>query len=264
VISCIVRSMPPSGKPEGTNGPRTSVHVIERAARVLRALDGEHAGLSLSQLSERTSLARSTIHRILSALEAEGFVMAAPPHGRMRLGDELIRLARSASPDVASLARPVMNMLFGSLNETVDLAVLQHDHLRFVDQIATPQRLRAVSAIGATFPLHCTANGKAVLAGMDDDSVVRLLPPRLPRHTPNTIVSRRELLAELAMVRKDGIAFDVEEHSEGICAGSFVLNARSHYVAAISVPIPTHRFNASRRRLHTELLLARESNFAVG
>jgi DNA-binding IclR family transcriptional regulator len=230
-----------------------AIQVISRAAQILRALDGEPAGLSLSVLSERTGLPRSTVHRLLAALEVEGFVAAAAPSGRMRLGPELLRLAESGRPDLQQLLRPKMQALFDDLNETIDLAVLDADHLRFVDQIPAPHRLRAVSAVGATFPLHCTANGKAVLSLMTDDEVRRLLPARLPRHTPNTITSRKALLVELEEIRAEGIAFDREEHTEGISAGGFAFLDPAGRPAAITVPMPTQRFDGREREIEARL-----------
>jgi DNA-binding IclR family transcriptional regulator len=44
-----------------------------------------------------------------------------------------------------SALRPHLQRLFDRLNETVDCAVLDGDHLRFIDQIAAPHRLRAVA-----------------------------------------------------------------------------------------------------------------------
>jgi DNA-binding IclR family transcriptional regulator len=233
-----------------------AIQVISRAAQVLRALEGEPAGLSLTHLAERTGLPRSTVHRLLVALEVEGFVAAASPGGRMRLGQELVRLAESGRPDLQQLLRPEMQRLFDELNETIDLAVLDGDHLRFVDQIPAPHRLRAVSAVGATFPLHCTANGKAVLALMDDDEVKQLLPARLPRHTPKTITTRRALLAELAEIRRDGVAFDREEHTVGISAAGFALRDPAGRFVAITVPMPTQRFEGRDTAIRTRLVAA--------
>lgn len=230
-----------------------AIQVISRAAQVLRALDGEPQGLSLSQLAERTGLPRSTVHRLLGALEVEGFVAAAVPGGRMRLGPELLRLADAGRPDLQQLLRPEMQHLFDDLNETIDLAVLDGDHLRFVDQIPAPHRLRAVSAVGATFPLHCTANGKAVLALMDDDEVRRLLPARLPRHTPNTITSRKALLTELEQIRATGIAFDREEHTAGISACGFAFDDSVGRFGAVTVPMPTMRFEGREREIGARL-----------
>src|SRR5919205_3006570 len=159
-----------------TSTANGGVQVIARAAQILRALDGEPHGLSLSQLSERLDLPRSTVHRVVTALSTEGLLASASPNGRVRLGPEIARLALASRRELRLELRPYLQRLFETLNETVDCAVLDGDHLRFIDQIPAPHRLRAVSAVGATFPLHCTANGKAVLASLDDEAVKGLLP----------------------------------------------------------------------------------------
>jgi DNA-binding IclR family transcriptional regulator len=242
------------------------IQVISRAADLLRALEGEPSGLSLSELATRASLPRSTAHRLLAALEVEGLVTSAGPNGRMRLGPELLRIAEAGRPDLQALLRPTMQSLFDALEETIDLAILDGDHLRFVDQIPAPHRLRAVSAVGATFPLHCTANGKAVLSLLDDDAVRRLLPARLPRHTPATITSRAALLEQLAEIRASHIAFDHEEHTEGISAAGFALRDPAGRLAAITVPMPTQRFAGrealiAKRLAHARRLLVRDGGW---
>jgi DNA-binding IclR family transcriptional regulator len=233
-----------------------SIQIVSRAASVLRALEGEPHGLSLSQVAERSGLPRSTVHRLLAALEVEGFVAAAGPNGRMALGPELQRLAGGGALDAQALLRPVMEAIFDDLQETVDLAVLEDDHLRFVDQIPAPHRLRAVSAVGATFPLHCTANGKAVLALLSDQEVARIVPARLPRHTPNTITTRRALLEELATVRATGLAVDHEEHTLGICAMGFAVGDPSGRHGAVTVPMPTQRFDGREAFIRATLTKA--------
>ena len=63
--------------------------------------------------------------------------------------------------DFITLARPLLERLSGgTAHETVDLSTVKKDHLVFIDQVIGSQRLRAVSAVGDTFPLYCTANGK--------------------------------------------------------------------------------------------------------
>src|SRR3954464_9522315 len=184
------------------------VQVIARAAQILRALDGEPHGLSLSQLSERLGLPRSTVHRVVSALATEGLLAAASPNGRVRLGPELARLALASRRELRQELRPHLQRLFETLNETVDCAVLDGDRLRFIDQIAAPHRLRAVSSVGATFPLHCTANGKALLAELSPDEGARVLPTRLRRYPPATITIRADLFEELDRIRATRVAFD--------------------------------------------------------
>ena len=80
-----------------------------------------------------------------------------------------------------------------------------------------PQRLRAVSAVGETFPLYCTANGKAYLAGLDEVAVARLIGTSFERRTASTITRLDDLVKEFKAVRKSGVAFD-RGHTPGICA----------------------------------------------
>ena len=147
---------------------KSQVQVIARAATILRALEDENAGLSLGQIAQRVNLARSTVQRIVSALETEKLVIAATPNGRVRLGPTILRLAASVRSDFIALARPFLERLSEELHETVDLSTVEKDHLVFIDQVIGPQRLRTVSAVGETFPLYCTANGKAYLAQLTD------------------------------------------------------------------------------------------------
>jgi DNA-binding IclR family transcriptional regulator len=153
---------------------------------------------------------------------------------------------------------PLLQRLFDELNETVDCAVPDGTELRFVDQIPAAHRLRAVSAVGSTFPLHCTANGKAVLSEWSAEEVARRLPPRLPRYTDRTIVSRAKLLEQLTVVRETGVAFDLEEHTLGICAVGTTIREPFGTLVAISVPVPTQRFADRKPQIVRALLDLRQ------
>jgi DNA-binding IclR family transcriptional regulator len=241
----------PHVKPED----KSQVQVIARAAAILRALEEEPAGLSLGQIAQRVTLARSTVQRIVAALAAEKLLIAASPAGRVRLGPTILRLAASARIDFVALARPFLVQLSNELNETVDLATIKKDHLVFVDQVIGPHRLRAVSAVGETFPLYCTANGKAYLAQLDEIVLARLIGTSFERRTPNTITRLDDLIKELKSARKSGVAFDREEHTLGICAAGVVMRDPVGNDVAISVPVPVQRFRA-REKLIAERLLA--------
>src|ERR1700730_13288337 len=137
---------------------------IARAAAILRTLEDQSLGLSLGQIAQRVDLARSTVQRIVAALESMHLVIAASPNGRVRLGPTIARLATSVQTDFVSIARPFLIKLSDELRETVDLATVKKDHLVFIDQVIGSQRLRTVSAVGETFPLHCTADGSNAYA----------------------------------------------------------------------------------------------------
>jgi DNA-binding IclR family transcriptional regulator len=230
-----------SSSPSSSNDDRSRIKVIARAAAVLRALAGHPQGVRLSELATQVEQPRSTLHRIVSALQAEDFVISSAG-GRVRLGPGLVRLAAAERLDLRAEVRPHLEELSARLAETVDLAVMEGDSVLFLDQVSAPQRLRAVSAVGSVFPAYCTANGKALLAELPRRSLQQLLPARLAARTPNTITSRAQLEDELKRVRRDGYAVDREEHTIGICAVGATIRDGFGAEMAVTVPLPAQRF----------------------
>lgn len=199
--------------------------------------------MSLGQLAGRVGLPKSTVQRIIAALDFENFVVSVFPDKRLRLGPGLVRLAHSICFPIAETARPYLRELSEKTGETVDLAVLDGDKAVFVDQIPGTHRLRAVSAIGVSFPLHCTANGKAMLAALNDEELGRLKKRiRLTAFTQNSIRSWEKLERELLNIRETGFAYDQEEHSIGISAIGTAIIGFEEEIAAITMPTPTVRF----------------------
>lgn len=228
------------------------IQVIARAAAVLRAVADRRDGIGLSELSREVGLPRSTTHRIAAALEAEE-MLSSGTGGKMRIGPALIRLGAAERLDLRAEARPHIETLSERLEETVDLAVLEGEEVLFLDQVSSPQRLRAVSAIGSLFPAYCTANGKALLAQLPPGAVKALLPARLPARTPNTITSRAKLEAELKAVRERGVAVDREEHTLGICAVGATVTDSFGVTMAVTVPLPAQRFTGREDEIATAL-----------
>jgi len=244
------------GSPGGSD--RNQVQVIARAAAILRALEGENGGLSLAQIAQRVKLARSTVQRIVASLAAEKILIAASPNGRVRLGPTILRLAASVKSDIVAMARPFITRLSAELHETVDLALVRNDHLVFIDQVTGSQRLRTVSAVGETFPLYCTANGKAYLSRLDADAIERLIGRTYEARTPKTLTKLDALIADIRLARKTGVAYDREEHTLGICAVGVALDDPHGSALAISVPVPSQRFH-QQHALIAERLLATKS-----
>jgi len=217
------------------------VQSIARAAAVLRALERSPEGLGITELAAATELPKSTVHRLVTALTEEE-LLARGADGRVRLGPAVSRLGSAAHEGLAERLRPLLLGLRRDLDETVDLSVLDGAAARFVDQVPAPRRLRATSSVGELFPLHCTANGKALLAGLPVEVAETLLPSHPAALTPRTLTTRAALLEELEEIRTAGLAFDREEHTPGICAVGVAVTVGGDPVAAISVPVPAQRF----------------------
>ena len=231
------------------------IQVIARAAAVLRALKDHPQGLSLGELAKLLSLPRSTIQRIVDALDEENLVIAASPTRGVRLGPALLALASATRFEIAELARPTLQEISRHCGETVDLSLLDGEKLVFLDQLSGTHRLRAESAIGVSFPLHSTAPGKAMLAAMTDEALANLRPKlRLTRLTPHTITSWSVLSDHLAQARAANISTDLEENSLGLCAVATALHLPTGELAALSIPVPTQRFQEVRPHLEKLLL----------
>ncbi len=237
---------------------KSQIQVIARAAAVLRALEEEPAGLSLGEIAKRVDLARSTVQRIVGALQQEALVIAAAPNSRVRLGPAILRMAGSVQSDFVAMAHPHLADLARELGETVDFAVVRKDHLVFIDQITGSHRLRTVSSVGDSFPLYCTANGKAYLAQLEDAEIERLIGRTYEKRTPNSLTTLKALLADLAVTRRAGYAVDREEHTLGIGACGVALRDPFGNAVAISVPVPSQRFQGQEKRIGERLSAAKQ------
>jgi len=233
---------------------RTGVQVIARAAAILRALKNENDGLSLAQIAEKVELPRSTIQRIVGALQAEQFVIAAGPDGGIRLGPQLAALAESAKIDMVEKLRPFLVDLNKRTRETIDLAVLRGKRLVFVDQISGTHRLRTVSQIGETFPLSDTANGKACLARLSEKQVRAIVQQEQPIEAASAPWIEA-FMDEIEDIKASGLAYDRDQHTDGISAVGAAFFDHQGDLYAVSIPTPSARFNATESKLREHLLI---------
>jgi DNA-binding IclR family transcriptional regulator len=238
---------------DGDGPTGLGVQVIARAASVLRALENRPEGLSLGQIAKEVGLARSTVQRIVAALQAEDFLAEAHPGRGVRIGPGLARIAASLGSNAVELLRPHLAALSEKVEETVDLSVLSGGSAVFVDQIPGKQRLVALSAVGERFPLHCTANGKAILACFSTEDAAVMIEKSIASHPEHAPSDRGKLLKDIESVRRKHLAYDLGEHDGGIGAvGVATLDSFGRPIA-VSIPAPTQRFAARRDELSKAL-----------
>lgn len=203
---------------EAAENRQGGIQVIARAAAIMRALSGQPQGLSLGAIAQQVKLPRSTVQRIVCALEAEGLVESAGPGGGFRLGPELNRLIYQTQIDIISAIRPLLEELSAGLQESIVLCAAERDQVVIIDRIVAERELRVVFPVGVLrAPIHQTAPGKALLAAMPDGQLHPLLDEILPADTAQAD-DRAALLAELEEIRKSGVATDYESYREGVAA----------------------------------------------
>jgi DNA-binding IclR family transcriptional regulator len=214
----------------------------ESLARALVLLRKVADGVdTLDALAAETHVHKTTVLRQLATLLEHGFVVRDAGH-HYRLGPAVYDLARSARDpsDVMRAAPPVLRELSRATGHTVHLAGLAEGVVRYLDKVEPDRGLHMASRIGHATPLHATAVGKVLLAGLGDHErrglVDRLV---LERYTARTIVDRQVLLAEADQVARRGWSLDHEEHEPFmICIGAPVHGADGAVVAAMSISVP--------------------------
>ncbi|HEY8802871.1 MAG TPA: IclR family transcriptional regulator [Candidatus Dormibacteraeota bacterium] len=227
---------------------RNKVQSLDRALEILKLL-GNEPEMRVTDLARRLEVHKSTVSRLLSTLQEHGLVEQNPSTEKYRLGYGLVRLAGSvvAELDLARASRPVLEELAMRTSETVNLAILQGDQVVNIEQIAAPHLVVNVNWVGKQTPLHCTSNGKVLLAFLPEAEREPLLRQPLQRFTPRTITDVKTLERQLRRVVDEGYAFTLEELEVGLNAVASPVRATDGRVrAAVSVAGPSYRVTPQR------------------
>jgi DNA-binding IclR family transcriptional regulator len=243
--------MSPPTSAEGS--PSGNVPALERALNVLEALAQSRKGYSVSELSRRLALPKSSVHLILRTLERRGYLQKQAAGGRYRFGLKLIALSRAAldGVEMREEARPVLAALSRETGLTVHLGILERREIVIIERIESDSPVRVVSWIGRRLAMHSTAVGKALIAFLPGTELeAELGAGELARHNDRTIASMVALRKELERVRQLGYAVCDEEDEAGVrCVGAPLLDPTGRAIAAISaagtsVQIPQERVPA--------------------
>ncbi|WP_171060883.1 IclR family transcriptional regulator [Poseidonocella sp. HB161398] len=237
----------------GEKGRPSDGQSISRAVAVLRAV-ADKPGSSLGEIAKATGLARSTVQRLVGALNAEGLLIKTFGQQGVYLGMELARLGAKVEIDARALLRPLMEELHGRIAENIDLTTIDHDRVIVVEQIASNENIRVISYVGKQHPVHCTANGKAHLSQMSRAEAEAFLAGPLEVFTPQTITDQTRLLDQVAAYREAGLFIDREEYSDGACAVGVALPQIGGRSLALAIAMPSARFQKREEEVKAALL----------
>ncbi len=212
---------------------------LQRGLLILELLARSPHGVTVSQLTRRLELPKSTSHALLLTFERCGYVQRDEATGRYRIGSRLYALANRSLSSVSlrDRAAPFLYSLMQQTGLTAHLAILEQGEAVLIDKIEPPSGPKLATWVGKRMGLHCTALGKALVAAMPAPDIEQLVRKQgLLRHNENTIGSTKRFLEACELVRQTGYAIDDEEEEIGIrCVGAPILNSDRQVVAAISV-----------------------------
>jgi len=236
----------PGGRPK-TRAEPDAVKSVSKVLDILEHLGAAQRAVSVSDVARATGFNVSTAFRQLQTLVQRGYVEQEPGHRSYVLGPRFYQLASAylKGKDLATLARPHLEALRDVVGETAYLVILSQGEIVQLGKADGQQVVSASIRTAQREPAYCTATGKVLLSGLAPEPLERYLASvRLQPYTAQTITSRSKLERELATVRKQGYAFDVEEYADDLCCVSVPVrdpNSGS-IVAAISIAMPKIRF----------------------
>jgi DNA-binding IclR family transcriptional regulator len=221
---------------------------LQKGLAVLAAV-AERGPAKLAELAAETGIDYTTTYRMISTLNALGYVERDPLTKRYEVGPAVLRLGYGylKNLQLSQVAAPVMREVRDALRETVNLSILDGQEMVLVDALQGPQLLNTRIRIGGRYALHCSASGKVALANLPPEEAERLLATiPLVAYSPRTITDRAVLARAVRLVRERGFAINDEEMAIGLKAvAAPILDHQGTCVGVLDVPIPSVRADAS-------------------
>lgn len=199
----------------GTTQCTYSAPIVSKAMKVLKMIVTSPRNPGISEIAAKLSLAKSTTHGILAALEESGWVLRDPVTRRYTCGHAVKDIGRFANVRIPLVekARPHLEQLGQELDEDIFLGICIGTHLLILDQMESSRDMKITARPGTRLPLFAGGAGKIFLAFHDRESVVKIVTAKpLPRYTARSITDPDDFLAELDRVRDAGVALDKGEY----------------------------------------------------
>ena len=209
--------------------------------------------LSLTEISQRLGVGKSTAHRLLATLESREFVEQNQQNGRYRLGVKTIHIGSNKlnTVNIIDDCHPILVQLSVDTNESAHLSFYSNGQITFVDKVMGANPAVMSSLIGYRLPAYATASGKVFLAHLEREELEKFFSrSELKALTPFTITTHDKMRSVLQSIRERGHGEDQQESDEGLVC--FSAPIRDHYntvVAAMSVSGAASRMNSRREEL---------------
>ncbi len=223
---------------------------VSRIADVLSCFTVEEPVHNLTEISKRVGLAKSTTHRLIATLLAEGFLMR-DVHGRgYQLGYRMLQwgLVAQLGLNLRAEVLPILRSLSRALDETAILTVRSGAASMCLEIVESTQPVRLAMRVGQPLRLYAGASSKVLLAFLPEPEIEQVIGSlELVQLAPNTITSVERLRAELAAIRQRGYATSFEETDRGAMgiAGP-VYDHHGQPIAGIGIAAPLSRITRER------------------
>lgn len=225
--------------------PAQPTGLAQKVMVILETLMENPESMDLREIAQKTEIPKSTVHRILSSLEEDRWVLQKGQTRKYQPGPRILLFADGWRRNQALVlaAEEPMGRLVERAGETSVLAVPDGREARCIHVVESPHALKFSFQIGGRLPLHAGAVGKAILAHSPPPFQEDVLAGPLKSYTPNTLTDRESLLLELERIRRRGYSISVEEIDPGGTAvGAPVFFRREQLVGGLIISGPKSKF----------------------
>lgn len=156
------------------DGDAGGVRSVQRAFALLRCLSADRPKATLTEFTQLTGLATSTVQRLLNTLEADD-ILRRLPDGRYSFGSAMLQIGVSALEGVElyGIVEPQLEALSAATDETTNFGILNRDgDVLYLRQTPSPRAIRHASWLGRAFAAEGTAIGAALKGKTDADGLV--------------------------------------------------------------------------------------------
>ncbi|WP_457964344.1 helix-turn-helix domain-containing protein [Arthrobacter sp. D1-29] len=222
--------------------PQASDQYVQSLARglaVIRAFDGDHPVMTLTEVAARTDLTRATARRFLHTLVELGYVRTDGKTFALTAKVLQLGYAYLSGLSLPQLAQPHLEELSLKLGESTSAAVLDGTDIAYIARVTTRRIMNVGITVGTRFPAYATSMGRVLLAALSPAELKAYLAAADIRPlTPRALGTPRELLAELETVRAQGWCLLDEELELGLMSvAAPVYDGPSKVVAAVNVSL---------------------------
>jgi DNA-binding IclR family transcriptional regulator len=195
------------------------IQSLDRGLTILHAIASSTQPLSLDELAGLLSVHRSSAFRFAHTLRRRGFLSCPVGKKYYVLGSSMWRI--SSQYDWGDMLKRIatqrLKLLAIQTSQSAQLAVRASESALIVDSANAKHMITIAAEPGDLLPLHCTAHGKALLAGMDRSQLSAILGNApLQRFTKITVENIDRLSRDLTVIKKRGFAADEGEYQKGI------------------------------------------------
>ena len=230
------------------------VEAFARGLEVIKAFDELHPVLGISEVAERTNLARPTAHRFLLTLEELGYVISTPDGYMLTPKIVDLGMAYISSRGIFNLAQTHMEQLVHELDQSCSLTQLDGSDVVYVARITVPKIIRLAVTVGGRLPALGTAMGDVLLAELDDKKIEEVLQtPSLSTYIPTQQLTREQLFEQINFTRRNGYSISDERLTYGIRAIAVPIRTDDGKVHS-SLGIATHSDSATVQQLQNQFL----------